>query len=197
MALGLLGVSSTVVDPREKAGKLPKKDRKVFQKTLKRKLATELAPSNEGAGTSQMVSSDTNLSPTMYCQPVAVQFETLRAWFGMPPDGVDTSYRHPDQTKVSVLDDDRIRSCSAIIALHPDEATDAIVDTAVRLRIPFVIVPCCVFNRLFPHRRMPNQPDTPVSTHHDLLEYLQHKDASIKKTTLPFEGSNTVLWSHF
>jgi hypothetical protein len=199
MALGLLGVSSTVVDPREKAGKLPKKDRKVFQKTLKRKFVSEFAPSMEGsvAGICQSASSETNLFPMSYCQPVAVPFETLRAWFGVPPEGVDTSYRHPDQSNISVLDDDRIRTCSAIVALHPDEATDAIVDTAVRLRIPFVVVPCCVFNRLFPHRRMPNQPDTPVSTHQDLLEYLQYKDASIKKAVLPFEGSNTILWSHF
>ena len=188
MALGLLGVSSTVVDPREKAGKLPKKDRKMFQKTLKRKLPPEL---------DQSTNSDVNSSPVMYCQPLTVQFETLRAWFGMPPDGVDTSYRHPDQTNIPVLDDDRIKTCSAIVALHPDEATDAIVETAVRLRIPFVIVPCCVFNRLFRHRRMPNQPDTPVSTHQDLLEYLQGKDGTIRKTTLPFEGSNTILWSHF
>jgi hypothetical protein len=199
MALGLLGVSSTVVDPREKAGKLPKKDRKVFQKNLKRKLVPDLTQSTEEAVivASEVASNDTNSPPMMYCQPVAVPFETLRAWFGTPPDGVDTSHRHPDQTIVSVLDDDRIRTCSAIVALHPDEATDAIVDTAVRLRIPFVIVPCCVFNRLFPHRRMPNRPDTPVSTHQDLLAYLQHKDASIKKATLPFEGSNTILWSHF
>lgn len=199
MALGLLGVSSTVVDPREKAGKLPKRDRKLFQKSLKRKLPIELDESTVDTvtGTSNKTTSDTTLSPVIYCQPVAVQFETLRAWFGMPPDGVDTSYRHPDQTTISVLDDDRIRSCSAIVALHPDEATDAIVDTAVRLRIPFVIVPCCVFNRLFQNRRMPNQPDIPVSTHQDLLEYLQHKDASIQRATLPFEGSNTILWSHF
>jgi hypothetical protein len=199
MALGLLGVSSTVVDPREKAGKLPKRDRKMFQKSLKRKLPTELNESIDDSvtGTSHESTSDTTFSSALYCQPVAVQFETLRAWFGMPPDGVDTSYRHPDQTTISVLSDDRIRSCSAIVALHPDEATDAIVDTAVRFRIPFVIVPCCVFNRLFQHRRMPNRPDIPVSTHQDLLEYLQHKDASIQRATLPFEGSNTILWSHF
>ena len=199
MALGSMGVSSTVVDPREKAGKLPKRDRKLFQKTLKRKLSTDATPSMDKTTTETFRNEhmDVKLPPGMYCQPVAVPFETLRAWFGTPPDGVDTNFRHPDQTAVSVVDDDRIKSCSAIVALHPDEATDAIVDTAVRFRIPFVIVPCCVFNRLFQHRRMPHQPNTPVSSYQDLLEYLQHKHTSIQKATLPFVGSNTILWSHF
>ena len=133
----------------------------------------------------------------LFCQPVAVPFDSLRAWFGAPPYGVDASFRHPDQDAVSIVGLDRISTCSAIVALHPDEATDAIVDTAVRLRIPFVVVPCCVFNRLFPNRRKPNRPTEPVSTHQDLLEYLMAKDGSIQKTILPFEGSNTILWSYF
>ena len=48
-----------------------------------------------------------------------------------------------------------LRGCAAIVALHPDEATDAVVDWAVRHRRPFAVVPCCVFSRLFPHRRIP------------------------------------------
>jgi hypothetical protein len=199
MALGIRGVSSTVIDPREKAGKLPKRDRKLFQKSLKRKLSVAIDPliPTESIKMSNDSSVDGIIAPTLYCQPIAVQFETLRAWFGVPPEGIDTSYRHPDQSSVSAIDDERITKCSAIVALHPDEATDAIVDTAVRLRIPFLIVPCCVFNRLFPHRRMPNRSDVPVSSHQDLLEYLQHRDSSIQTATLPFEGSNTILWSHF
>ena len=30
-----------------------------------------------------------------------------------------------------------------ICGMHPDEATDVIIDTAARLRIPFVLCPCC------------------------------------------------------
>lgn len=35
------------------------------------------------------------------------------------------------------------------------QATDSIVDFAVGTKKPFALVPCCVFPRLFPHRRMP------------------------------------------
>ena len=126
-----------------------------------------------------------------------------RAWFGTPPE-----VRYDDQVDLPVCgaenndsnDNDAnqlLSNCRAIAALHPDEATDAIVDTAVRRRIPFVIVPCCVFYRLFPHRRMPNNTDQPVSTYEDLLDYLQAKDPSIQRTLLPFEGANTLLWSIF
>jgi hypothetical protein len=191
MALGMLGVHSTVIDPRENAGKLPKRDRKIWQKSFKGTSELDLVkatPSSENYD---------DMAQPVYCLPTTVPFDTIRSFFGKPPTGIDTSYRHPDQQAMSFLDDERIRNCSAIVALHPDEATDAIVDTAVRLRIPFLIVPCCVFNRLFPNRRMPGRPDDPVSTHNDLLEYLQGKDRSIQKASFPFEGSNKVLWSIF
>jgi hypothetical protein len=204
MALGMIGVRSTVVDPRENVGKLPKRDRKIFQRAMKRKLPslsqpTELQATAEGTPRVDGATNENGAAfeHLLYCQPVAVPFDSLRAWFGAPPVGVDESFRHPDQETVSVVGSDRISTCSAIVALHPDEATDAIVDTAVRLRVPFVIVPCCVFNRLFPSRRKPTKPDEPVSTYQDLLEYLMAKDESIQKTTLPFEGANTILWSYF
>ena len=34
--------------------------------------------------------------------------------------------------------------------------TEPIVDVACRLGKPFAVVPCCVFPRLFPHRRLPD-----------------------------------------
>ena len=38
------------------------------------------------------------------------------------------------------------RLCSAaLVALHPDEATEAVVDAALALRKPFLVVPCCAF----------------------------------------------------
>uniref|UniRef100_A0A0G4HX71 Methyltransferase domain-containing protein n=1 Tax=Chromera velia CCMP2878 TaxID=1169474 RepID=A0A0G4HX71_9ALVE len=79
----------------------------------------------------------------------------------------------------------------AVIALHPDEATDAVVDTAVRLRVPFAVVPCCVFARLFPHRRLEEKP---VSTHAQLCLYLMTKHPAIQACRLPFRGQNTVVY---
>jgi hypothetical protein len=84
--------------------------------------------------------------------------------------------------------------------------------------IPFCIVPCCVFHRLFPHRRKvvlvhsttrchdheatsehleKVTPSNTVSTYADLLDYLQAKHPTIQRTELPFKGSNIILWSTF
>jgi hypothetical protein len=190
MGLGMAGIRSTVVDPRENVGKLPGRDRKIWNRAIRSPPPPPPLPPNQEEGSTTIP----------YCQPVTVvqQYDTMRAWFGNPPVGVDETFRHPDREELPVcaVDHALLSTASAIIALHPDEATDAIVDTAVAKRIPFVIVPCCVFFRLFPHRRKPGTKD-PVSTHADLLEYLMAKDESIQRTKLPFEGANVVLWSSF
>lgn len=43
---------------------------------------------------------------------------------------------------------------SLVVACHPDQATDPALDYALEAALPFAIVPCCVFPRLFPHRRL-------------------------------------------
>ena len=175
MALGLAGVKSTIIDARNSVGKLPGRDRKMWNRALKknRSLAT----------------TDDN-----FCRPI-VPFETHRAWFGSMPDGVDASFRHPDEATLAVCDAkcDLIKNASAIVALHPDEATGAVVQIAVENRKPFVIVPCCVFCRLFPNRRKASNNQL-VSSYEDLLEYLCEHDSSIQKSKLQFKGKNTVLF---
>jgi len=178
MALGLMGIQSTVVDPREAVGRLPGRDRKVWNRALKKSITQE----------------------PLICQPVTPQikpFRTMRAWFGEPPDSVDSAFRNPDNASVPVCDSQHalLQDCRAIVALHPDEATDVVVDMAVQYHIPFVIVPCCVFCRLFPHRRL--TAGEVVSTYPQLLKYLQAKHPSIQRTTLPFLGANNVLYSSF
>jgi hypothetical protein len=182
MALGLAGVQSTVVDPRESVGKLPKRDRKLWNRALR----TPPPPPPVQGG-------------VLLCQPVVVPYDSLRAWFAQPPPrDVDTTFRHPDIQSIPVCgqDHDLLVNCSAIVALHPDEATHVIVDMAVQRRVPFVVVPCCVFSRLFPDRLKPNS-NLPVTTYQDLIDYLASKHESIRRTTLPFEGANVALWSTF
>lgn len=177
MALGMAGIRSTVIDPRASVGLLNKKDRKLFRKALSK--SQKLVTSGE------------------YCLPVQ-DFQKCRAWFGQPISGVDHSFRHPDDNPEDIQallpDHHLLKNCTAIVALHPDEATETIVDTAVANRIPFCVVPCCVFCRLYPHRR--NNGNL-VSTYDDLLDYLQAKDPSIRRSLLPFYGKNIVLWSTF
>jgi hypothetical protein len=76
--------------------------------------------------------------------------------------------------------------------MHPDEATEAIVDGALNSRVPFAVVPCCVLPQYFPWRRQAS--GVPVKKYGAFVEYLLAKDARIRRTQLPFEGRNTVLY---
>lgn len=191
MALGLLGIRSTVVDPRENVGKLPGKDRKVYNKAVKNNI-------NRLRGSNMVMLSNSTAEGIPLCGSTVAPYQSLRAWFASKPDGVDTSFRCPDEESVEVCFENHalLQDCSAIIALHPDEATDSIVDMAVKKRVPFAIMPCCVFSRLFPDRRVPDSAQ-PVRTYDELIEYLVAKDVAIQKTVLPFEGANIALWATF
>jgi len=46
--------------------------------------------------------------------------------------------------------------CSVLVGMHPDEATESIVDLAVASRKPFALLPCCVFPTRFKQRRLPD-----------------------------------------
>ena len=122
-ALSMRGVKSTVVDPRRSAGCLPRRDRKSLRKALQRRPGE------------------------------VVQFDVFRAWFGEKPTGADFDFDGGEDGFIPVCSSDSgdglLSSCSAVVALHPDEATGAIVEWAVRARKPFLVVPCCVFSRLF------------------------------------------------
>jgi len=97
---------------------------------------------------------------------------------------------------------------SLFTGMHADQATEAAVDAALAARRPFAVVPCCVFKELFPHRQLPPPQDqqgdaegaqsrgrcAPVATYSQLLQYLQAKDARIRRAQLPFLGRNTVLY---
>ena len=76
--------------------------------------------------------------------------------------------------------------------LQPDQALDAIVDAALALGKPFAVVPCCVFSREFPNRRLSGE--RAVTTRDDLIEYIQEKDPGIERAVLKCPGANVVLW---
>ena len=50
---------------------------------------------------------------------------------------------------------DAIARCDVLVGMHPDQATEPVVDAAIALGKPFAVVPCCVFPELFPDRRTP------------------------------------------
>ena len=100
-----------------------------------------------------------------------------------------------------------------LVGLHPDEATEAIVDAALRTGAAFAVVPCCVFPSLFPHRMLPciggsgsgsggggGQERRPVLSYGDFCDFLQQKvqqgGRSCSLAFLPMQGKNRVLFSH-
>ena len=76
--------------------------------------------------------------------------------------------------------------------MHPDQATESIVDFALEYKKPFAIVPCCVFNRLFPDRKTKDGKE--VIQYNDFIDYLLQKNNEIQLSYLPFEGRNKVLY---
>ncbi|KAE9139275.1 hypothetical protein PF010_g628 [Phytophthora fragariae] len=81
--------------------------------------------------------------------------------------------------------------CSVLVGMHPDEATEAIVDAAIALGKPFAIVPCCVMSRVFPDRQC--RDGTPVDTYETFVRYLLEKHPSARSAFLPFAGRNQVI----
>ncbi|KAL4437804.1 hypothetical protein ABPG77_005716 [Micractinium sp. CCAP 211/92] len=85
----------------------------------------------------------------------------------------------------------RFTQCSLVCGMHPDGATEFIVDLALALGKPFAVVPCCVYAAA-----MPRQAGGTTSRYEQFLAYLAAKDPAgrIQVATLPFEGRNKVLY---
>lgn len=84
-----------------------------------------------------------------------------------------------------------LTTCSAIVGLHPDQAAGAIIDFSLALRVPFAIVPCCVYSAEFTKRKVDGEQ---VKSYDDLLRFLQAKHPAIRAQDLDFEGKNRCLW---
>ncbi|KAI9207164.1 uncharacterized protein BJ171DRAFT_566008 [Polychytrium aggregatum] len=116
-------------------------------------------------------------------------------------DGINNSggvrlFQHVQQRFDLALQDPlleaRLRMCSMLVGMHPDQATEGIVDAALAWGRPFAVVPCCVFAKEFPGRRL--RSGAPVSTVDDLVAYLCEKADGIQTAHLPFHGRNLVVY---
>lgn len=87
---------------------------------------------------------------------------------------------------------DTFAHCGALVSLHPDEATEPTIDAALAAKRPFAVIPCCVFRKLAPSRRVNN--GSAVAKYGNFLRYLREKDARIQSFRLPFEGRNVVIF---
>ena len=86
---------------------------------------------------------------------------------------------------------DILTNASAVVGMHPDQAAEHICDFALKYKIPFALVPCCVYSKQFPKRKLPD--GTLVKSYEQLLQHLQSKDPRIRKNRLPFEGKNIII----
>ena len=84
-----------------------------------------------------------------------------------------------------------LRDATCLVGMHPDEATDAIVEQALALHKPFAVVPCCVFATQFEHRRLDG---APVTTYEQLITYLCAKSPRIQTAFIDVHGRNQVLY---
>ena len=89
-------------------------------------------------------------------------------------------------------------NCDLIVGLHPDEATAEIVMVGERLKIPYLIVPCCVkgpeaerMRDCFNKRFYENHTDK-------FTQWCKHLQKlslnTLRETTLPMRGQNLILF---
>jgi len=84
--------------------------------------------------------------------------------------------------------------CAVVIGLHPDQATEPIVDVSLKFGKCFATLPCCVFPNLYPKYMTVDGERKEVVTYFEFIEYLKRKDAKIKMDYLPFRGRNKILF---
>ncbi|ETO20347.1 hypothetical protein RFI_16868 [Reticulomyxa filosa] len=90
--------------------------------------------------------------------------------------------------------------CYLVVGLHPDQATEPLVDLCLLHRKNFATLPCCVFPNLFPHRRfLPHSCSTPkpVITYVDFVQFLHYKSSLIQSDFLNFQGRNKILFAKY
>ena len=155
LAFALAGIEATLVDPRDTAGILPRRDRKVLKRAIK--------AGGGGRG---------------HVQPVP--FNVDRSFFGGRIEGADNAFSGGSDA-IAATRAELVESASIILALHPDEATESAVDMAIKHGKPWAVVPCCIFARLFPDRRL--RSGGRVLSHEDFLKYFceKHPGARIAK----------------
>lgn len=81
------------------------------------------------------------------------------------------------------------REFDLLLAMHPDEATDVVIDAACQWRVPYLVVPCCVRPTAWTFWER--------HTHPTWLAHLKRESArrgiTAQELVLPIRGKNRVL----
>ncbi|CAE8634860.1 unnamed protein product [Polarella glacialis] len=142
------------------------------------------------------------LEAGLHCALIDPHAVTGRAFHNVPPheagdrdlDGIgDEPVVVLRQTIQQVLSTwpSLVDSCLAVVGLHPDEATEPIVDLALARNLPFAVLPCCVYPKQFQRKSLCG---AGVRKHGAFIEYLMEKDPRIRVASLPFVGRNTCVF---
>ena len=87
-----------------------------------------------------------------------------------------------------------LRKCSCVVGMHPDQATEPIVDFAIAMNKPFAVIPCCVFPKQSVFRTNQQNDQDLVVTYEDFVSYLQSKHPDLRRHCLEFKGRNVVIY---
>ena len=79
-----------------------------------------------------------------------------------------------------------------VVGMHPDEATEPLVDYSLQFSIDFAVIPCCVFSQDFPWRRL--RCGVEPTSYQQFCHYLIEKHDGVQSQLLPFIGRNKVLY---
>lgn len=83
-----------------------------------------------------------------------------------------------------------------VIGLHPDQATEPIVDCSLYHNLKMAIVPCCVFAHEFPDRKtILEGKEIPVRTYSEFTHYLLQKNLLFQSDYLPLQGRNKIIYN--
>ncbi|KAL7555001.1 hypothetical protein ACHAWF_018607 [Thalassiosira exigua] len=86
-----------------------------------------------------------------------------------------------------------LQRCHLLVGFHPDQAAGDIVEFAMAMRIPWAVVPCCVYSDSFPQRKL--RDGTNVTSYDQLIKWLCEKDPRARCARLDVEGKNTVVYT--
>ncbi len=91
-----------------------------------------------------------------------------------------------------------------IVGMHPDQATDVILDEAAKRKAMAFVVPCCAFGNRWTFWNMSHQVPKGIPVHRSNTSYtrwLEHliresskRGLQLNKTVFPISGRNIVLY---
>ncbi len=84
-----------------------------------------------------------------------------------------------------------------VVGMHPDQATEDIVDIALEHKLNFAVVPCCVFPKPLFEKNAKERKKAIKMSFDEWCKYLSNKADGIESDFLNFTGANRVIYKIF